>query len=63
MYLTTAQIMTLFNVNRARVGQIAKRLNWQFEEIPSRRNIKAKRYLAADVEATVKVLGKWVKVG
>lgn len=63
MYLTTSQIMILFNVNRARVGQIAKRLEWQFEEIPSKRNVKAKRYLAADVEATVKVDGKWIKIG
>jgi hypothetical protein len=50
-FLTTPQVMALLGVNRPRVGVIARRLGWRSVDIPSRRNIKAKRYLAADVLA------------
>jgi len=58
-YLTTPQIMIYLGVNRSRITALAKRDNWRFVEIPSRRNIKAKRYLANDVETTKQRLIAW----
>lgn len=51
-HLTTPQIMARLHINRARVSQLARRYGWRYEEIPSNRNIKAKRYLLVDVERT-----------
>ena len=56
---TTPQVMNLLGVNRSRVTALARRDNWRFVEIPSRRNIKAKRYLARDVETTSQRLNIW----
>ena len=56
---TTPQVMSLLGVNRSRVTALAKRDNWYFVEIPSRRNVKAKKYLASDVETTSQRLSAW----
>ena len=58
-YYTTPQVMNFLGVNRSRVTALARRDNWYFVEIPSRRNIKAKRYLARDVELTSQRLNEW----
>lgn len=59
IYYTTPQVMEVLSVNRPRVSALAKRDNWRFEEIPSKRNIKAKRYLVNDVEVTKVRLIQW----
>lgn len=58
-YLTTPQVMNFLGVNRSRVTALAKRDNWQFMEVPSRRNIKPKKYLVNDVEVTKQRLIAW----
>ena len=59
MYYTTPQVMIFLGVNRSRVTVLAKRDAWDFIEIPSKRNIKAKRYLADDVIVTGQRLAEW----
>lgn len=58
-YLTTPQVMHFLGVNRSRVTALAKRDNWQFIEVSSRRNIKPKKYLVNDVEVTKQRLIAW----
>jgi len=58
-YLTTPQVMHFLGVNRSRVTALARGDNWRFVEIPSRHNIKAKRYLASDVKVTSQRLNAW----
>ncbi len=58
-YYTTPEVMHFLGVNRSRVTALARRDNWRFVEIPSRRNIKAKRYLVNDVMVTSQRLNTW----
>ena len=58
-YYTTPEVMHFLGVNRSRVTALARRDSWQFVEIPSRRNIKAKRYLVSDVKVTSQRLNAW----
>lgn len=52
-FISTPQVMALLKVNRPRVSQLARRLRWQSREIPSDKHIKAKEYLASDVQREV----------